>query len=41
MAEHFEGKLNANIGSCLTAAQELNDPHVDVLIHGSENSIAS
>jgi len=41
LAEHFEGKIHASIGSCLTAAKELNDPHVDVLVHGSESSIQS
>ena len=40
LAEHLDGKLNGNIGSSLKAATELNDPHVDVLIHGSEASVA-
>ena len=40
LAEHLEGKLNSNIGSCLTAANQLNDKTVDVLIHGSATSVA-
>ena len=28
LAEHFQGALNANLGSCLKAASELNDPTV-------------
>lgn len=28
LAEHFEGKLNSQIGSCLTAANDLNDKDV-------------
>ena len=28
LAEHFEGNLNSSVGSCLKAAQELNDPEV-------------
>ena len=39
LAEHFEGQLGSSVGSCLTAASELNDPHVDVLVHGSEDSV--
>ena len=34
LAEHFEGKLNSNIGSILTASSKFNDPNCDVLIHG-------
>ncbi len=34
LAEHFEGKLNGSIGSVLSAAAKLNDPTVDVLLHG-------
>jgi hypothetical protein len=34
LAEHFEGKLNPNIGAVLTAATKLEDPTVDVLVHG-------
>jgi len=41
LAEHLNGNLNASIGSCLRAASELNDPQVDVLVHGSEASVAS
>lgn len=41
LAEHFEGKLAPSVGSCLTAANELNDPKIDVLVHGSESSVAS
>ena len=36
LAEHFEGKLNMSLGSCLTAAKDLNDSHVSFnqpLIH--------
>lgn len=36
LAEHFEGKLNSNLGSLLTAASNLNDPDVDVLVHGAD-----
>ena len=36
LAEHFEGKLNSNLGSLLTAASNLNDPEVDVLVHGAD-----
>jgi len=28
LAEHFEGKLSSSVGSCLKAAQELNDDQV-------------
>ena len=28
LAEHFNGKLNSSVGSCLRAAQELNDDKV-------------
>lgn len=31
LAEHFEGKLNSQIGSCLKAAQDLNDNDVSLL----------
>jgi len=41
LAEHLSGKLNSNVGSCLTAAAQLNDPTVDVLVHGSADSINS
>jgi len=41
LAEHFEGKLNSSVGSCLKAAQELNDDQVDVLVHGSDSAVAS
>ena len=41
LAEHLDGNLNGNIASSLTAANELNDSHVDVLLHGSESSISS
>lgn len=34
LAEHFEGKLSASIGAVLTAASQLNDSTVDVLVHG-------
>jgi hypothetical protein len=34
LAEHFEGKINSNIGSMLSAASKFNDPDVDVLVHG-------
>ena len=34
LSEHFEGKLAPSLGSVLTAANELNDSHVDVLVHG-------
>jgi hypothetical protein len=34
LAEHFEGKVNSNIGSMLTAAGKFNDADVDVLVHG-------
>jgi hypothetical protein len=34
LAEHFEGKLNPNVGAVLTAAAKLEDPTVDVLVHG-------
>ena len=34
LAEHFEGKLSPTLGSVLTAASELNDGNVDVLVHG-------
>lgn len=36
LAEHLEGQVNANLGSVLSAASKLNDPHVDVLIHGDD-----
>ena len=39
LAEHLDGQLGSSVGSCLTAAGELNDPHVDVLVHGSEDSV--
>jgi len=39
LSEHFEGQLNAQVGSCLAAAKELNDPDVDVLVHGSADSV--
>lgn len=35
LAEHFEGKLNPNLGNVLTAAGKLNDNHIDVLVHGA------
>jgi hypothetical protein len=38
LAEHLDGTLNKNFGSCLTAASELKDPEVDVLVHGSDAS---
>ena len=38
LAEHLDGALNKNFGSCLTAAGELKDPEVDVLVHGSDAS---
>lgn len=28
MAEHLEGDLNTQVGSCLTAAKDLGDPDV-------------
>ena len=34
LSEHFEGKLSPTLGSVLTAAAELNDGPVDVLVHG-------
>ncbi len=34
MSEHFEGKLSPNLASLLSAAKELNDGQVDVLVHG-------
>jgi len=30
LAEHFEGQIGTSVGSCLTAAKELNDPHVSI-----------
>jgi hypothetical protein len=36
LAEHFEGKLNPNFGNILTAAHQLKDKQVDVLIHGAD-----
>ena len=41
LAEHFEGNLNGSVASCLTAASKLNDPDVDVLVHGSDASVQS
>ena len=41
LAEHFEGKLNHSVGSCLTAASQFSDPTVDVLVHGSSTSVAN
>lgn len=38
LAEHFEGKLNPNLGALLTAAAQLKDPEVDVLVHGADCS---
>jgi len=38
LAEHLDGTLNKSFGSCLTAAGELKDPEVDVLVHGSDAS---
>lgn len=35
LAEHFEGKLNPNLGSMLTAAGRFNKD-VDVLVHGAD-----
>ena len=32
LAEHYEGKLNANLGSMLNAASQLNDSHVSAHI---------
>lgn len=34
LSEHFEGKLAPSLGSVLTAANEMNDSHIDVLVHG-------
>ena len=34
LTEHFEGKLSATFGAVLTAAGELNDGAVDVMVHG-------
>ena len=34
MSEQFEGKLSPNLASLLSAAKELNDSQVDVLVHG-------
>lgn len=36
LAEHFNGKLNSNLGSMMTAAGQLNDDQVDVLVHGAD-----
>lgn len=36
LAEHFEGKLNSNLGNVLTAAGKLNDKQIDVLVHGAD-----
>jgi electron transfer flavoprotein alpha subunit len=36
LAEHYEGKLNANFGSLMTAASQLKDTHIDVLVHGAD-----
>ena len=41
LSEHFEGKLNGSIASCVTAAQKLTDPDIDVLCHGSAASVQS
>ena len=38
LAEHLDGTLNKNFGSSLTAANELKDPEIDVLVHGSDAS---
>ncbi len=38
LAEHFEGKLNPNLGALLTAAAQMKDTHVDVLVHGDDCS---
>ena len=34
LAEHFEGKLSPALASLLTAAADLKDSQVDVLVHG-------
>merc|ERR1719232_1059843 len=36
LSEHFEGKLNPNLGSVLNAAGQLNDSQVDVLVCGGD-----
>ena len=36
LAEHLNGKVNANLASVLRAASQLNDPQVDVLVHGED-----
>lgn len=41
LAEHLDGDLSKSFGSCLTAAGELKDPEVDVLVHGSDASCSS
>jgi electron transfer flavoprotein alpha subunit len=38
LAEHFEGKLNPNLGALLTAAAQMKDPQIDVLVHGADCS---
>lgn len=38
LSEHFEGKLNPSFGSVLTAAQQLQDPQIDVLVHGEDTA---
>ena len=40
VAEQFQGKVNSNFGSVMTAASQLNDPHVDVLVHGDDQTQA-
>jgi electron transfer flavoprotein alpha subunit len=34
VAEQFQGNVNSNFGSVMTAASQLNDAQVDVLVHG-------
>ena len=36
LAEHYDGKLNSNLGSLMTAAGQFNDSQVDVLVHGAD-----
>ena len=34
LSEHFEGKLSPTLGAVLSAAADLKDSQVDVLVHG-------
>ena len=38
LSEHFEGKLSPSLGSLLSAAADLNDSTIDVLVHGNDTA---